>query len=242
MRLPPALLSRPIRWTAAALILGCFVVVPFMLFGARLELWSIAMMQASDAIAMVAGLFLLVADVLLPVPSSFVLTALGTTLGAVAGTVVGALGLTIGCCVAYALGYALGPERAQNLVHAGEQERLVRLFDRHGVVLLAACRAVPVLAEASILVAGILRLPLRRVLMVTTAANVGVGGGYAMLGATASDALTFAAAFLAAILVPALAIAAAKAGARANGSDLHMPDAGSLCAGETVPKEDAYGR
>jgi uncharacterized membrane protein YdjX (TVP38/TMEM64 family) len=200
---------RLVRWSAAAVLLLAFVVVPFLLFGDRLERWSVGMMHAEGAIAALVGIVLLVADVLLPIPSSFVLTALGTTLGGIGGTLVATLGMSMGCGLAYGLGHALGPARAERLLARDEQARLADLFARHGMLALAACRAVPVLAEASVLAAGILRLPVRRVLPATALANLGVGGCYAALGATVTGEATFAAAFVASLALPAFAMAAA---------------------------------
>jgi uncharacterized membrane protein YdjX (TVP38/TMEM64 family) len=231
-----------LRWLTGGLLLVAFVVVPFLLFGDRLELWSEARMQAAGAAAAVTGLALLAADVVLPVPSSFVLTALGTILGAAGGTMVGALGMTLGCGFAYALGGMLGPKGAERFLTPAEQARLSGLFERHGMLLLAACRAVPVLAEASILAAGILRLPVRRVMAATTAANIGVSGCYAILGAAVSDGTTFLVAFAASIALPALAMVAARRLGRREASGMPLVQLQPASGGKAIGEEDEYGR
>jgi membrane protein DedA with SNARE-associated domain len=202
-------LSRSVRWSAFAVLLLVLVVVPFLLLGKRLEPWATAAMQGDEAswtIGIVGGV-LLAADVLLPVPSTFVLTVLGTVLGAGAATAVGALGMSVGCVFAYALGRVVEPSVAERFVTAEEQERFAKRIKGHGLLVLAACRGVPILAEASILAAGILRLPVRSVLLTTTAANIGVAGCYALLGASATDGSTFLVAILASLALPALAYA-----------------------------------
>jgi uncharacterized membrane protein YdjX (TVP38/TMEM64 family) len=195
----------------AVLALLALVVIPFLLVGESLEDWSVAALRESAtgrAAAWIGGA-LLVADVFLPVPSSFILAALGTTLGAAAGTLVGALGMSLGCVLAYGLGSALGPSRAERLVTREEQARLARGFARHGWLALAACRPVPVLAEASVLAAGILRLPKGPALLTTSAANLGVAGCYAALGASAGDGAALAAALAASMILPGAALALA---------------------------------
>jgi membrane protein DedA with SNARE-associated domain len=92
-------------------------------------------------------------------------------------------------------------------VSAQEQARCAGYFAQHGLLVLAACRAVPVLAEASILAAGALRLPVRSVLLTTSAANLGVAGCYAALGASATDGPGFAVVLLASLALPAFALA-----------------------------------
>ncbi len=199
-----------VRWSAAIILVAGSIILPFLVFGERLEFWSVGAMSGTQAGVAATGFVLLVADVLLPVPSSFVLTGLGTTLGFLPGIAVGALGMTAGCCLAYALGSWLGSARAETFITPAEQARLSRLLDRNGLLMLAACRAVPVLAEASILVAGILRLPRTRVLAVTTCANIGVSGCYVVLGAGGSDGASFVLAFASAMAVSALAMVAAR--------------------------------
>jgi membrane protein DedA with SNARE-associated domain len=221
------------RWSAGVTLVAGSIILPFLVFGERLEFWSVEAMAGTQAGIAATGFVLLVADVLLPVPSSFVLTALGTALGFLPGIAVGALGMTAGCCLAYALGNWLGPDRAGAFITPAERARLSRLLDRNGLLMLAACRAVPVLAEASILVAGILRLPRRRVLAVTTCANIGVSGCYVLLGAGVSDGASFALAFASAMALSALAMVAA----RRFGSV--VPDLRSVPGPATLRTEDA---
>ena len=142
------------------------------------------------AIAALVGIVLLVADVLLPIPSSFVLTALGTTLGGIGGhprrDARHEHGMRVG---RYGLGHALGPARANDCSRETSRARPRRPSPGHGMLALAACRAVPVLAEASVPAAGILRLPVRRVLPATALANLGnARKRYAALGATVTKA------------------------------------------------------
>jgi membrane protein DedA with SNARE-associated domain len=73
-------------------------------------------------------------------------------------------------------------------------------------VALLVCRPVPVLAEASVVAAGTLRVPFARFAVVVAAANVAISAWYASLGATAVNTRTFVVAFLVAALLPGLAL------------------------------------
>jgi len=125
---------------------------------------------------------LLAADVLLPIPSSFVAAGSVSLLGAVQGGASVFLGMTLAAWLGYALGHWGGQPLAARM--AGEREllRARMLMDRHGSWLLLLCRGVPVLAEASTLLAGATRVPLLRFALVTALGNAGLSLAYALIG------------------------------------------------------------
>ena len=139
---------------------------------------------------------LLAADVLLPIPSSILSTVSGAVLGFVGGAVANTLGMTLGCLAGY---------RAGRLAKGQSDERLAALWARHGEWTLVVTRAVPVLAEAGVLFAGVTGMPFRRFLWITTLANAGIGTLYAAIGAFAMEWNSFLAAFLGSLLIPGLA-------------------------------------
>lgn len=149
---------------------------------------------------------LLAADVLLPIPSSVVTLAAGYGLGFAAGTVAATLGMCLGCVVGYALGIGLGRWGLRRLAGTSEVERVERLFERHGDVAVIVGRPIPVLAEASVIVAGVARMPLRRFLWLTTLGNLGIALVYAGIGALGQRVQWPLAPVLAALVLPALAI------------------------------------
>lgn len=70
------------------------------------------------------------------------------------------------------------------------------------MVTLALCRPVPVLAEASVILAGAAPMRAGAVLGATTLANLGVSSIYAGVGATTSGVGTFLLAVGAALALP----------------------------------------
>ena len=112
--------------------------------------------------------------------------------------------MTACCQIGYAIGRTSGRAVAARFVGEpalADVERWVRL---RGDWMLCVMRPVPVLAEASVLMAGIARLDGARFTALTFLANLGVSAAYAGAGATASSTGS---------VLPAIAGAIALAGA-----------------------------
>lgn len=122
----------------------------------------------------VAGVALLVADVVVPVPASIVMTAHGAAYGVVAGSLLSLAGGT-GAALA---GWLLG--RRATVATSPRAERLVH---RWGLVAVVVTRPVPLLAETVAVVAGATRLPWRRVVVAAALGTLPAAIGYAVAGA-----------------------------------------------------------
>ena len=200
------------KLAALAAFMLAVVIVPFLLFGDGLDSFARnAMASASHRpLAGLVGFLLLAADVVLPIPSTVVIAVLGGWLGAFTGTLVAAGGLTLGCAIGYWLGKQLGFDFAERTIGREDFAAVSTWFERHGVLVLAFCRPVPVLAEATVIAAGVAGLPARKVLIVTTLANIGFAAVYALLGASADTGVGFLAALAASIALPGAAMLGAK--------------------------------
>jgi uncharacterized membrane protein YdjX (TVP38/TMEM64 family) len=191
-------------WLILIGALLALVLVPFFLFEDLFNSVSATMMQSAASRPLLALIVaaLLALDVLLPIPSSIVSTGAGTLLGFPWGTAASAVGMTAGCLVGYAIGQRLGRVGATRVVGAAELARAEATVASFKDVALLACRPVPVLAEASVVAAGTLRVPFARFLVVVTAANIAISAWYASLGSKATDRTTFVLAFLVAACLP----------------------------------------
>lgn len=154
-------------------------------------------LDAPSAAAAVLGVGLLVADVVLPVPSSVVMVALGAAFGPATGAALSVAGGVGSLCVAGLLG-----RRCQALVGrllGDDRERAEALVDRYGATAVLASRPVPVLAESVALVAAAGGMPAGRFLAAGVAGSVPVGVLYAVAGArgTQADGVVLAAAVIA---------------------------------------------
>ncbi|MFJ4390997.1 3-dehydroquinate synthase [Pseudomonas soli] len=148
---------------------------------------------------------LLALDVVLPVPSSMVALLAVATLGSVGGYLV----IFIGLCLGAGLGYALGAGYFRLLSSrlGLHQRQPGQLAYRLGTLSLICLRGVPVLAETSVVAAGMQRYPLRAFILVTTLANAGLALAYSAIGSflVAQNALLVT--LLAGMVLPALFIA-----------------------------------
>ena len=196
-----------LRWIIASLVLLACILVPFVLFEARIEAWTgstLAFVDGHPALAYTIIVALLAGDVVLPVPSSLVSVAAGALLGFWGGFTAIWLGLSIGCLVGYALGRGGGRPALRRIVGADELERAARLYAGRGSAALVLARGVPVLAEASVIGAGAARMPFMRFVLLTSIANLAVAAAYAIVGALALSSGSFFLFFFGLTALPAL--------------------------------------
>ena len=202
-----------LKWGLLVVILLAIVLVPFFLTGNAIELWTKGFIDRAGAhpwlCAAVLGA-LLASDILLPIPSSIVSTACGMLLGVTMGSAVSLLGMTTSCILGYWLGRGWGRALAVRLVSSDDLDSFQSLHSRFEDWAVVISRPIPVLAEVSVLFAGLSRMPASRFFLLSTLANLGVSLGYGLVGAYASNANAFFVAFAGAMLVPGLAMLLAR--------------------------------
>src|SRR4029450_6189458 len=91
-------------------------------------------------------------------------------------------GMMAGCVLGYLLGSRV-TTAARRFVGADGLARAEWVADRYGDWAIIICRPVPVLAEASVILAGLIHTPWRRFTVLTAASNLGIALGYAAIGA-----------------------------------------------------------
>jgi uncharacterized membrane protein YdjX (TVP38/TMEM64 family) len=130
------------------------------------------------------GIGLLVADVVLPVPSVLVMVANGALFGVVVGALLSLVGKLGAAVVAFALGRS-GRGLVDRLVGEGERQRGERLLARWGLLAILVSRPVPILAETVVLLAGTSGLRMVPVLLVVLVGSVPEAVAYGLAGAAA---------------------------------------------------------
>ncbi len=136
--------------------------------------------------AAVLGVSLLIADVLLPIPSSLVMTAQGALFGIMLGTILSMVG-SIGAGMT---GYLIGRKSTRliaRFVSTEEQAQSSKLITRWGLLALIVTRPVPVLAETTAIMAGTSALTWRQVLVGVTIGAFPASLIYAIAGAYATS-------------------------------------------------------
>lgn len=125
---------------------------------------------------------LLAVDILLPIPSSVISTYSGSQLGWWWGTLANWAGMSLGSVVAFAIARRWGFPIAAWLSSEDALDRMRHTSNALAPYVVALFRAVPVLAEASVLLFGIHRVAWRRFLPVLLLSNLGISLAYAAFG------------------------------------------------------------
>jgi uncharacterized membrane protein YdjX (TVP38/TMEM64 family) len=199
------------RWAVVWVVLIGLVLVPFFLFESQLNAFAARTIQGSTAAWLAsASIFgLLALDVFLPVPSSIVSTAAGVLFGFWRGAAIVWAGMMVACLIGYALG-ARATGLARRFVGEDGLTRADRLVRRHGDWTIVLCRPVPVLAEASVIFAGLVGASFPRFVALSALSNLGIAAGYAAFGAYSMSVDSFVVAFLGALVIPGIVMGIAR--------------------------------
>jgi uncharacterized membrane protein YdjX (TVP38/TMEM64 family) len=195
------------RWSVLVGLMFAVIIIPFILFEKQFEALGawLASGHASGwtSASIIAGLLAL--DVFLPVPSSVVSTVAGVLFGFWRGMAVIWVGMIFGCVIGYAFG-ARAAGAARKVVGADGLVKAGRVMERHGSWALVICRPIPVLAESSIVFAGLVRSPLAPFIWLTTLSNLGIAIAYAAVGAFSMKTESFLWTFVGALALPGIAM------------------------------------
>jgi len=182
-------------------------VIPFLVVGDQLEAelttWFDKTLSPTATATLIAGV--LATDILLPVPSSFVSTFGGSQLGVPAATLASWVGMTVGGIAGFALARLGGRPLASRLAGDRDLRAMERLSTRFGPRLIVVARAVPVLAEASVLLMGATGLSWRRFILPLSLSNLDIALAYTVFGRYAARNNALLPALAASIVLPLLA-------------------------------------
>jgi uncharacterized membrane protein YdjX (TVP38/TMEM64 family) len=134
--------------------------------------------------AWAAGIALIWADLVLPIPQTAVVAALGIVYGTLLGGLLGSLGLiTSGL-----LGYGLMLTSARRLVGPRSLRKMEDLFDRGGAWAIVLTRGLPYsLPEAVVFLAGLAGMPVGKFSAALAAGSVPTAFAFAAIGAGWAD-------------------------------------------------------
>jgi uncharacterized membrane protein YdjX (TVP38/TMEM64 family) len=132
----------------------------------------------------VVGIVLIWADVVLPVPQTAVIAALGILYGTFFGGVLGSLGLITGGLLGYGLMRTSARRYVQRLVGLQSLHKLEHLFDQGGVWAIVLTRSLPYsVPEVMVFLAGLAGMPTRKFVAALTLGSVPTAFVFAALGA-----------------------------------------------------------
>jgi uncharacterized membrane protein YdjX (TVP38/TMEM64 family) len=176
------------RVTLAFLVLAALVLVPFLIWGEALEaaldpMALAVQLQGQGPVATLLALALLWSDLLLPIPATAVMSALGFVHGAVLGGLLGAAGSMLAGLTGYGLCRAAGPRAARAILGAEGLAEGERLFARVGAWLVLLSRWLPVFPEVVACMAGLARMRFATFLLALAAGSWPMATAFAALGA-----------------------------------------------------------
>jgi uncharacterized membrane protein YdjX (TVP38/TMEM64 family) len=143
-------------------------------------------MRRGSLLAALLGVSLLIADVLLPVPSSLVMVAHGALFGVWVGTLLSLIGSMGAALFGFAIGRR-GGRLLERAVTAEERARADALLARWGTLAVIVTRPVPLLAETVAIMAGASRLGWGRMALASLAGSLPPALLYALTGAAVAD-------------------------------------------------------
>ena len=169
------------------LVLLGAILIPFFIWGGRFDAalsleGARQWMEGFGIWAWAGGVLLLVSDIVLPVPSTVVMSAIGWVYGWLIGGVVCAAGSMLSGIVAYAACRWLGHGAAVWIAGEAGIQKAEALFERHGGWLVAVSRWTPVLPEAVACLAGIARMRWRVFLPALACGSIPLGFAFAAIG------------------------------------------------------------
>lgn len=145
-----------------------------------------AWLNRGGVVAALVGVALLIADVVLPVPSSLVMIAHGALFGVVLGTLLSLIGSVGAALTGFALGRKGGPW-LEKIVSPEERARVELMLERWGALAIVVTRPVPLLAETTAIMAGASAMSWQRVTAASFAGSLPMALLYALTGSVAAS-------------------------------------------------------
>jgi uncharacterized membrane protein YdjX (TVP38/TMEM64 family) len=185
----------------AATFLIVFLIVEAL--GIQLFVNPTPWMGHGGAAAAALGVTLLIADVLLPIPSSLVMIAHGALFGVVGGTLLSLAGSMGAALFGFAVGRR-GGRLLERVVSPEERARANLLLQRWGTLTICLSRSVPLLAETVAIMAGTSDLSWKRMALASFAGSLPPAFLYALTGAAVANFQSATLVFLFVMLVTCL--------------------------------------
>jgi uncharacterized membrane protein YdjX (TVP38/TMEM64 family) len=149
---------------------------------------AVLMLRKHDAWAWAAGIALIWADLLLPVPQTVVIAALGIIYGTVLGGLLGSVGVITGGLLGYVLMLTSARRMVKHLVGSQSLSTMEGLFDRTGAWAIVLTRSLPYsIPEALVFLAGLAGMPLGKFTVALAIGSVPAAFAFAAIGAGWAD-------------------------------------------------------
>jgi uncharacterized membrane protein YdjX (TVP38/TMEM64 family) len=149
---------------------------------------AVLILRKYEGWAWAAGIVLIWADLVLPVPQTVVITALGVIYGTVLGGLLGSVGLITGGLLGYVLMLTSARRMVKRFVGPRSLNRMESLFERSGAWAIVLTRSLPYsIPEAMIFLAGLAGMPTRKFTAALVLGSVPTAFAFAAIGAGWAD-------------------------------------------------------
>jgi uncharacterized membrane protein YdjX (TVP38/TMEM64 family) len=149
---------------------------------------AVLMLRKYDAWAWAAGIALIWADVVLPVPQTAVIAALGIIYGAGLGGLIGSVGLITGGLLGYLLMLTSARRMVRRFVGLRSLNRVEGLLERDGAWAIVLTRSLPYsIPEAIVFLAGLAAMPMGKFTAALAIGSVPTAFAFAAIGAGWAD-------------------------------------------------------
>lgn len=168
------------------------VAVPFAIWGDAFEMafseqGAAGWMRGFGNWAWAAGIALIASDIVLPIPATAVMAALGVIYGPWLGGVVSATGSVTAGLLGYSICRLVGPKTARKIAGSEGFDQARHLFDHWGGWIVAGSRWLPVLPETISFLAGLTGMPIRRFVLALVCGSVPLGFVFSTAGHLGSE-------------------------------------------------------
>lgn len=174
---------------ALFLVVTLVSVIPFLILGESFEeqvrSWFESDFNHSERFALIVGL--LAIDIAIPIPSSAVSTYGGTILGLNAATLASWLGLMLGSLSGFVMARWCGASLIKRFASVEDLQAMHHFMQRFSLWTIVFSRPLPILAEATILLCGVLKLSWRQLLLPLALSNFLLAFAYSAIGAWAVE-------------------------------------------------------
>jgi uncharacterized membrane protein YdjX (TVP38/TMEM64 family) len=149
---------------------------------------AVSMLREYDSWAWAVGIALIWADLVLPVPQTAVIAALGIIYGTVLGGLLGSVALISSGILGYALMRTSARRFVDRLVGRQFRNKTESMFDRSGAWAIVLSRSFPYsIPEAIVFLAGLAGMPMGKFIMALTVGSVPTAFAFAAIGAGWAD-------------------------------------------------------
>ena len=149
---------------------------------------AVLTLRKHESWAWAIGIALIWGDVVLPVPQTAVIAALGIIYGTLLGALLGSLGLITGGLLGYLLMLTSARRYVHRFVGSASLHRMESVFDQRGAWAIVLTRSLPYsIPEAMVFLAGLAGMPMRKFTAALTIGSVPTAFVFAAIGAGWAD-------------------------------------------------------